>query len=93
MMAVLLLAVGPAMAARPAGIEPVTGVIQAVDVAGREVRIRGTAYPVASTASIQWMRGARLSLRDLSPGMRVAMEMAASRTGLPVVQKLTVMPD
>lgn len=82
---------GTTTAAAPAPVEPVTGQIQAVDVAGRRIKADGNVYAVGSRATVRIANGPRLDFRELKPGMSVVLTLSAASDGSAVVTAVQVL--
>lgn len=91
---------GGVQAAPPSGAavepdyEPVTARVESVNVAGRQLVAGGQTWALSSTVRIQVPGKKTASLRDVSAGERVVLELEPGSSGeLPVVRSLTVQSD
>ncbi|MEQ1800789.1 MAG: hypothetical protein ABL989_02635 [Gammaproteobacteria bacterium] len=87
----LALVAGSLQAAPPP--EPVETRLVAVDPAGREIVADGMTWALSSTARISIPGKERASLRDLQPGAHVRLELVPTDGEVPVVSRITVLPD
>ena len=85
----LLLASAALFAAEP--VEPLVVRIESIDLPAQEIRADGVDYSLSGRATVAMPQGTRLGLRDLKPGMRVELGLAA--TGGSVVNSVVVLPD
>jgi hypothetical protein len=88
----LLLAACLAQAA-PAVPETTNGRLEVVDVASRRIVADGVTWALSSTLVVQVPGLKRARLRDLRPGLNVRMTMVPVDGALPVVSRITVLPD
>lgn len=87
----LLLAAGGLQAAPE--VEPVTTRLSEVHAASREFVADGLTWALSSTVAIHVPGNKRASLRDLQPGMHVRLELVPTDGEVPVVSRITVLPD
>lgn len=89
----LLFLGGAAQAAPPVESHEVR--LEAVNVPGREIVVHGETWPLSSTVEIQVPGNPRASLRDVTAGMNVWLEVAFADADaeIPVVRRITVLPD
>lgn len=90
-LAMVLTLTSGAQAAPPS--EPVEVRVVAVAVAGREIIADGVTWALESTATIRVPGKKSGSLRDVTPGMHVRLELAPTDSPMPVVRVITVLPD
>lgn len=82
---------GGASAAPPP--EPVEARLEAVDPASREIVVHGVTWALSSTVAIQMPGNPRASLRDVTAGMNVRLEVEPGDVEVPRVRSITVLPD
>ncbi|MCL4790487.1 MAG: hypothetical protein KJ040_00365 [Gammaproteobacteria bacterium] len=72
-------------------VEPLVVRIEAIDVPAQEIRADGVDYSLSGRATVTVAPDTRLSLRDLKPGMRVALGLAVP--GGSAVNSVVLLPD
>lgn len=85
----LLLASAALFAAEP--VELLVVRIESIDLPAQEIRADGVDYSLSARATVAMSQVKHLGLRDLKPGMRVELGLAA--TGGSVVNSVVVLPD
>ena len=73
--------------------EPVAARIVEVDVAGRQILADGVTWALESTVVIRMPGKKNASLRDLTPGLNVRLDLAPTDGPAPRVRTVTVLPD
>jgi hypothetical protein len=73
--------------------EPVEARLSAINPASRQIEADGVTWALESTAAIRMPGRQRASLRDLTPGMNVRLELAPGDDPAPRVRTITVLPD